>query len=173
MSNYMKKDPSYWCNSNLCLISWMLQIYCIHFGRQCGDFFREIYFVYLKIKFFPPGLSKPSYPKEQLNITTWLIPTQCLNYFLPFCLIVIYCGCGLVAKSCPTLCDPTDCVAYQAPLAPLPMGFSRQEYWSGLPFPSPRDLPDQGIKPRSYIYIYIYIYNFDISTILKHTILWH
>ena len=30
--------------------------------------------------------------------------------------------------------------------APLPMGFSRQEYWSGLPFPSPGDLPDPGIK---------------------------
>ena len=28
------------------------------------------------------------------------------------------------------------------------MGFSRQEYWSGLPFPSPGDLPDPGIKPR-------------------------
>ena len=37
-------------------------------------------------------------------------------------------------------------VAYQA----LPsMGFSRQEYWSGLPFPSPGDLPDPGIKPGS------------------------
>ena len=33
--------------------------------------------------------------------------------------------------------------------APLSMGFSRQEYWSGLPFPPPRDLPDPGIKPRS------------------------
>ena len=33
--------------------------------------------------------------------------------------------------------------------APPPMGFSRQEYWSGLPFPSPRDLPDPGIEPRS------------------------
>ena len=29
------------------------------------------------------------------------------------------------------------------------MGFSRQEYWSGLPFPSPRDLPDPGIEPGS------------------------
>ena len=38
----------------------------------------------------------------------------------------------LVAKSCPTLCDPM--VAYQAPLS---IRFSRQEYWSGLPFPSP------------------------------------
>ena len=37
-------------------------------------------------------------------------------------------------------------VAHQAP---PPMGFSRQEYWSGLPFPSPGDLPDPGIKPRS------------------------
>ena len=37
-------------------------------------------------------------------------------------------------------------VAYQDPLS---MGFSRQEYWSGLPFPSPGDLPDPGIEPRS------------------------
>ena len=33
--------------------------------------------------------------------------------------------------------------------APLSMEFSRQEYWSGLPFPSPGDLPDAGIEPRS------------------------
>ena len=33
--------------------------------------------------------------------------------------------------------------------APLSVGFSRQEYWSGLPFPSPGDLPDPGIEPRS------------------------
>ena len=37
-------------------------------------------------------------------------------------------------------------VAYQAPLS---MGFSRQYYWSGLPFPSPGDLPKPGIEPRS------------------------
>ena len=36
------------------------------------------------------------------------------------------------------LCDPMDCVAHQAPLS---MEFSRQEYWSGLPFPSPRIEP--------------------------------
>ena len=42
-----------------------------------------------------------------------------------------------VAQSCPTLCDPMDCVAHQAPLS---MEFSRQEYWSGLPFPSPGHL---------------------------------
>ena len=33
--------------------------------------------------------------------------------------------------------------------APLSMGFSRQEYWSGLPCPSPRDLPDPGVEPVS------------------------
>ena len=37
-------------------------------------------------------------------------------------------------------------VAYQAPLS---MGFSREEYWSGLPFPSPVDLPDPGIEPKT------------------------
>ena len=37
-------------------------------------------------------------------------------------------------------------VAYHAPLS---MGFPRQEYWSGLPFPSPEDLPDPGIEPGS------------------------
>ena len=37
-------------------------------------------------------------------------------------------------------------VAYQAPPS---MGFSRQEYWNGLPFPSPEDLPNPGIEPGS------------------------
>ena len=40
-------------------------------------------------------------------------------------------------QSCPTLCNP------------MAMEFSRQEYWSGEPFPSPGDLPNPGIKPRS------------------------
>ena len=52
---------------------------------------------------------------------------------------------GLVAKSCPTLATPWT-VACQALLS---MGLCRQEYWSGLPFPSPGDLPDPGIKPGS------------------------
>ena len=53
--------------------------------------------------------------------------------------------CGLVTKSCPTLGTPQT-VDHQAS---LPMVFPRQEYWSGLPFPSPGDLPDPGIKPTS------------------------
>ena len=54
---------------------------------------------------------------------------------------------GLVAKSCLTLMKPW-VVAHQALLS---MGFSRQEYWSGLPFPSPGDLPDPGMKPKSTV----------------------
>ena len=54
-------------------------------------------------------------------------------------------GGGLVAKSCLTLATPWT-VACKAPLS---MGFSRQEYWSGLPFPSPGVLPDLGMEARS------------------------
>ena len=49
-----------------------------------------------------------------------------------------------VAQSC--LFATLWTVAYQAPPS---MGFSRQEYWSGLPFPSPGDLPDPEIEPGS------------------------
>ena len=49
----------------------------------------------------------------------------------------------LVAQSCLTFCDLT--VTCQAPLS---MEFSRQEYWSGLPFPSPGDLPNPGMEAR-------------------------
>ena len=48
-------------------------------------------------------------------------------------------------QSCLTLWDPMVC----SPQAPLSMGFSRQEYWSGLPCSSPGDLPNPGIKPSS------------------------
>ena len=50
-----------------------------------------------------------------------------------------------VAQSCPTLCDPMD----YSPPGFSSMEFSRQECWSRLPFPSPGDLPDPGIEPRS------------------------
>ena len=52
-------------------------------------------------------------------------------------------GDGLVGKSGPTLVTPWT-GAHQAPRS---MGFSRQEYWSGLPFPSSGDLLDPGIEP--------------------------
>ena len=54
-------------------------------------------------------------------------------------------GSGLIAKSCLTLVTPWT-VAHQAPLS---MGFPRQEYWNGLPFQSPGDLPSSEIEPGS------------------------
>ena len=55
--------------------------------------------------------------------------------------------CCLVAKSCPALLQPHG--QYIACQAPLSMVFSRQEYWNGLPFPSPGDPPNPGIEPMS------------------------
>ena len=52
---------------------------------------------------------------------------------------------GLVTKSCLTLMTPWTVVRQ----APLSIGFSRQEYWSGLPFASPGDCPNPGVEPRS------------------------
>ena len=54
--------------------------------------------------------------------------------------------CCLVAKSYPTLFVIPWTIALQAP---LPMGFPKQEYWSGLPFPFPGDLLDPGVKSKS------------------------
>ena len=52
--------------------------------------------------------------------------------------------CAKLLQLCPTLWDPT--LAHQPPLS---MGFFRQEYWSGLLFPPPGDLPDPGVKSTS------------------------
>ena len=60
------------------------------------------------------------------------------------CTVHAQCVC-LVVQLCPTLVTPQT-VTFQAPVS---MGFSRQAYWSGLPFPFPGDLPDPGIEPRS------------------------
>ena len=53
------------------------------------------------------------------------------------------CACS-VPQLCPALCDLMDC----ARKASLAMEFPRQEYWSGLPFPAPGNLPNPGIKPK-------------------------
>ena len=60
-----------------------------------------------------------------------------------FCFLSSACICTKSLQSCPSLCNPMD---YSPPLS---MGFSRQAYWSGLPCPPPRDLPDPGIEPMS------------------------
>ena len=66
------------------------------------------------------------------------------------CIHIVYASVYIIyssSNSCAysNLCNPTD-YSCQAPLS---MGFSRQKYWSGLPFPTPGDLPNTGFKPLS------------------------
>ena len=94
--------------------------------------------------------------KSRLTLGKWIIPlhvliiVKCSIFLLPYISIyVIYigrvcvCMCVLVAQTCPTLCDPTDC----SPPSSSVHGILQAKYWSGLPFLSPEDLPDPGIKP--------------------------
>ena len=67
-------------------------------------------------------------------------------WLLPFTLT---CCCCLVTS---IVADPFVAPWTVTHQDPLSMGFSRQEYWSGLPFPSPGDFPDPGIKPTSLVY---------------------
>ena len=59
--------------------------------------------------------------------------------------------------SCPNLCDPMNSQA------PLSMGFSRQEYWNGLPYAPPGDLPNPGIKPMFPVSPVLAVRFFSIS----------
>ena len=72
-----------------------------------------------------------------------------LSAFLCFLLVTLLTtpksGGGLVPQLCSTLVTPWT-VAHQVPLS---WDFSRQEYWRGLPFPTPWDLPNPGTEPRS------------------------
>ena len=62
-----------------------------------------------------------------------------------FSLLLLLCACMLSCFSCVWLFA----TLWTVRQAPLSMGFSRQQYWNGLPCPPPGDLPDPGIKPAS------------------------
>ena len=87
-----------------------------------------------------------------LRLTCWcLLHPEAWRALLtesPHCLFLgssgIACMC---AQSCLTLCDPTDCSCQ----APLSVEFSRQEYRSALPFPTPGHLPDPEIEPATLV----------------------
>ena len=91
-------------------------------------------------------------PPDGKAIGLWKVSLLCnplaFSVQFPVCvlllvlgLVLLVCAC-LGAQSCPTFWT----VAHQAPLS---VGFFRQEYWSGLPFLPPEDLPHPGIKPES------------------------
>ena len=81
--------------------------------------------------------------KEGMEVYVWPTHSAAQQKLTQHCRATVV-G-GLVTKLCPTLATPWT-IACQAPLS---MEFSRQEYWSGLPFPSPGDLPNPGIKLES------------------------
>ena len=94
----------------------------------------------------PPSLSSPTSRQSAL-----------LSFEIVFCLLLQESPKGYIPRHhvdawnpvisvSSTLCDPMDYIAHQASLS---MGFSRQEYWRGLPCPPPEDLPDPGIEPGS------------------------
>ena len=79
-----------------------------------------------------------------LTRLTMMFVTQCIqtsNYFAVNLKLI----CAKLFQLCPSLCNPMT-VACQAPLS---IAFSKQEYWSGLSFPPPGNLPDLRIKPKA------------------------
>ena len=103
----------------------LLLCWCWYFG-----IFPWVVFFFLAMPICGIFVPRPAIEPEPWQWKCWVLSTG---------------GGGLVAKLCPTLTSPWT-VACQTPLC---MGFSKQEYWGGLPFPSPGDLPDPGIKPGS------------------------
>ena len=104
---------------------------------RCGIAVSNGYFIFSLLKNFQYPFCNVTYMILLLIIkylpffprANWLVREYVLSHF-----------------SCVQLCATLCTAAYQAPLS---MGFSRQEYWNGLPFPSPGYLPDPGIKPGS------------------------
>ena len=90
--------------------------------------------------------------KRTLSMVVWLycLCASLVNCMVPLLYILTYSSSYLWSEvkmlSCFRLFVTPWMVAYQAPRS---MGFSKQEHWSGLPFPSPWDLPNSGIKPGS------------------------
>ena len=103
---------------------------------------------------FSPEIHKPFLFSAPLPRTPATLPAcspRCVNPLsvtptLPMRTALLQVLCAL-AQSCLTLCDSMDCSCQ----APLSMEFSRQDYWSGLPFPTPGDLADPGIEAASLV----------------------
>ena len=105
-----------------------------------------IFFLERARKFTHDGIQKwldtHYFPLEQ---DRWIQREKRQSYEECTCLLMLL-ELLLSRFSCVGLCATPQMEAHQAPPS---LGFSRQEYWSGLPFPSPGDLPHPGIEPRS------------------------
>ena len=89
-------------------------------------------------------------------------PNQYNPLFSQSRLLTILCVCVCISRSVMSNSVTPWTVTHQGPLS---MEFSRQEYWSGLPFPFPGDLPDPGIEPR---FLYSYIPAALVAQTVKH-----
>ena len=108
---------------------------------------RKLHILYLKsyfakiihnMKEFKIQFSVKADSKNSINCDWYMY------MYVPICMHV----CVLSRFSCVlTLCEPMDCSPPGCPV----MGFARQGYWSGLPFPPPRDLPSPGIELASFM----------------------
>ena len=126
-----------WGLKHFCYSTWPSTDISVHFF-QCYSQYTWLNFL-LKLIFFLVA---------QSWILAWQMPKKHMISLKGIFHVIIFKagGDGLVSKSCLTLVTPWT-IPFQFPLS---MGFSRQEYWSGLPFPSPGDLPNPGIKPGSH-----------------------
>ena len=88
-----------------------------------------------------PGNSVLTYKPLSMGSDVSLRKDNIWSFFIRYGCPCVY-GCSLLSDSV----TPQGSVAHQTSLS---MGFSRQEYWGGLPFSAPADLPYPGIKPRS------------------------
>ena len=132
--------PSCW-NSGISHTNWhLLQYRLFHFPGPLFIQPRDLQFLTIH-----PLLSSLSSLFSHQFHDESLQPLTCWYPKHPFQAVIHECVRAKSIQSCLTLWDPVDC-ALQAPPS---TGFSRQEYWSGLPYPPPGDLPNQGIEHAS------------------------
>ena len=141
---FFKKDFLMWTNFKV-----VGQVSAMrHVGSWLRDQGSNLHPLHWKVKSWPLA-SREVPPHWYLDVVLyWLISWSCVTFgFLNLLATVFWMFIMnewkervLVTQSCPTLCDP---------MAPLSMEFSRQEYWSKLPFPSLGEFPYPRIKPGS------------------------
>ena len=121
--------------------SWVYNSWVYNFWEQtkiliwndtCTPVFITVLFTTVKIQ------------RQPMSIDRWMDICVCICMYI-YIYIYIYGMCTKLFQSCPTFVI-LSIIALQLPLS---MGFSRGEYWSGLPWPPPGHLPDPGIKPVS------------------------
>ena len=115
------------------------------FGFVQLPLFSNLYrLVYILVHVLP-SCSVPLLPMPLFSVSENRLRTVSLLTLTRHPMLSVHPNTCVHAQLCSTVCDPLDC----SPPGSLCIEFSRQDYWSGLPFALPGDLPDSGIKPTS------------------------